>query len=141
MGKKTVGTVFNTLFCIFKISSAPVSESIQRTIAEQTVKIFRVTGFMAGKILAFFMTEKRIFFSFPIRFFFSSLINLPLSYGVSTPVQTENFPAYKKQIHQRFLPANSDFHRNVQSLWQTSRQPGRRFLIPRIPHGCSIAPK
>ena len=71
MGKQTICTVFNAFVCIFKVSSALISQSVQRAIAKQAIKILRIIGFMAGKILTFFMTEKRIFFSFSIKSFFT----------------------------------------------------------------------
>ena len=61
MGKEAVCTVLDSLFCVLKISSAPIPQSIQRTIAEQAVKILRIIGFMTGKILTFFVAEKGIF--------------------------------------------------------------------------------
>ena len=70
MGKEAVCTVLDSFFCVLKISSAPIPQSIQRAIAEQAVKILRIVGFMTGKILTFFVAEKGIFLSFPIWFFF-----------------------------------------------------------------------
>ena len=41
VGNQAIGTVLDSLICITKISVAPVTQSIQRAVAEQAVKIFR----------------------------------------------------------------------------------------------------
>lgn len=68
MRKLTVGTVLDSLFCIAEIPAASIPQCVQGAVTEQTVKILRICALMAGKIFAFFMTEVRIFFVFPIWF-------------------------------------------------------------------------
>lgn len=58
----TSGTVFDPVLRITEIAAAALSERIQRTITEQTVKILRIFCFMTRKIFAFLMTEKGILF-------------------------------------------------------------------------------
>ena len=41
VGNQTVGAVLDSLICITEITAAPVSQSVQRAVAEQAVKIFR----------------------------------------------------------------------------------------------------
>ena len=68
MWKHTICAILYPILCISKIPSAFISQRIQWTITEQTVKIIRICILMAWKILAFFMAEIRILFSLPIRF-------------------------------------------------------------------------
>lgn len=66
MRKLTIRTVFQPLFRITEISSTFVPQCIQRAVTEQTVKIIRISAFMAGKIFTLLMAKKRILFVFPI---------------------------------------------------------------------------
>ena len=68
MRQLAVGTVLYSILRIAEVSSALISKSIQRTVTEQTVKIFRICPFMAWKIFAFSVAEKRIVLVFPIFF-------------------------------------------------------------------------
>lgn len=69
MGQKAVGAVLNSTFCITEIPAALLSQSVQGTIAEEAVKVFRIGSFVAGEIFTLFMAEIRIFFSLPIWLF------------------------------------------------------------------------
>lgn len=69
MRQQTVAAVLDPFLCILKISPALITQGIQGTVAEKTVKILRVAGLMTGKKFTFFMTEKGIIFPFPIGFF------------------------------------------------------------------------
>ena len=63
-----VRAVFNSLLGHSEIPAAFISQCIQRTVTKQTVKILRISSCMTRKIFTFFITEKSIMFSFPIRF-------------------------------------------------------------------------
>ena len=52
VGKSTAGTVFHTALGIGEISPAVGSQGVERAVAEQTVKILRVVGGVAGEIFA-----------------------------------------------------------------------------------------
>lgn len=68
MRQLAVGAVLYSILRIVKIPAALISKSIQRTVTEQTVEIFRICPFMAWKIFAFSVAEKRIVLVFPIFF-------------------------------------------------------------------------
>ena len=59
---------------LFWDADGPEIKIIKRAIAEQTVKVLRISSSMAGKILTFLMAEISVFFIFPIFFFHSSLL-------------------------------------------------------------------
>jgi len=69
VGKAAFAAVLNALFCVMKITSALVTQGIQRAVAEKAVKIFGVICFMAGKVFTVLMAEKCILLPFPIFFF------------------------------------------------------------------------
>ena len=50
MRNQAAGAILNSLFCIGKISSAFISQGIQRTVAEHAIKMAGVRNFMTGKI-------------------------------------------------------------------------------------------
>ena len=58
MGAQTPGAILNPLLRIRKASPASITQSIQRAIAKQTAKLFRVHSGMARKILTFFVLNK-----------------------------------------------------------------------------------
>ena len=60
MRYQTVGAVLDALICISKISSAALTECIQRTVAKQAVEMFRIRAGMAGKKFALPVAEKFI---------------------------------------------------------------------------------
>ena len=41
VGNQTVGTILDSLTCITEFSAAPVTQRVQRAVAEQAAKIFR----------------------------------------------------------------------------------------------------
>ena len=65
---KTETTVFVTIGKVHERTAAAVSQNIQRTIAEQTVEIVRISFGMAGIVLALPVAEVRKMF--PIKIFF-----------------------------------------------------------------------
>lgn len=67
--QKAVGAVFDSAFCITEIPAAVFPQRIQGTIAKKTVKVLRISSFVAREIFTIFMAEIRIFFSLPIRLF------------------------------------------------------------------------
>lgn len=60
----TFCAVLSSTCCNLKISAAVLSKRIKRTVAKQTVKFVLINPFVTREIFTFFMTEKRIFFSF-----------------------------------------------------------------------------
>jgi len=60
MGKQTAGAVFDPLFCVSEASSAFFAQCVQRAVTEQTVKVLRVSGFVAGETLAGGVLEKSV---------------------------------------------------------------------------------
>ena len=54
----TFFTAFNAARKIMDTAAALVTEGIQRTVAEQTVEIFRIFNFVAGEILTFPVLKK-----------------------------------------------------------------------------------
>ena len=62
MGPYTGRTILDSIFQILKASAAPVSQDIQRAIAEQTVKLRWIRPLMAGKEFAFPILKKSIVF-------------------------------------------------------------------------------
>ena len=52
-----------------EIAAAVTSQRVQRTVAEQTVKVLRICACMTRKIFTFLIAEKSIVFPFPIWFF------------------------------------------------------------------------
>ena len=58
MGSEAIGTVLNSLFGIGKIASAPVTQRIERTVAEQAAEPLGICAGMAGKILASLILNK-----------------------------------------------------------------------------------
>ena len=66
MRYQTIGTIFNTVFGIFKTAAALIARKIQRAIAEQTVKILGVVAFVTGEIFTFLVGEKSVVFIFPV---------------------------------------------------------------------------
>ena len=77
VGNLAARAVLDPVFCIAEIPAAFLSQRVQRTVAEQAVEVLRIRALMTGKIFTFFMTEKRVLFTFPKRF----LHNFPLSSG------------------------------------------------------------
>ena len=68
VGNKTVGAIFDSLFGVPEVSTASVAQSVERTVAEQTVKIVTVCV-VAGEILTFPVLEKAmivLFHGFPL---------------------------------------------------------------------------
>lgn len=53
-------TAFNAARKIMDTAAAFVTEGIQRTVAEQTVEIFRIFNFVAGEILTFPVLKKLV---------------------------------------------------------------------------------
>lgn len=60
MRYQTVGAVLDALVCILKVSTAALTECIQRTVTEQAVEMFRIRAGMAGEIFTFPVAEKFI---------------------------------------------------------------------------------
>ena len=58
MWNQTVAAVLFAGSCILKISSALFAQTIQRAVAEQTIKVFKVNTLMTGIILASCVCEK-----------------------------------------------------------------------------------
>ena len=106
MRELTIRTIFKSLLIIFEISAAFVSKGIKRAIAEQTVKVLRISSSMAGKILTFLMAEISVFFIFPIIFspYFSPyLIQLKTKYSLylfrnAPKSMIKMTPAYRNRI-------------------------------------------
>ena len=69
MRQLTVRAVFNFLLGHSEIPATFISQCIQRTVAEQTVKVLRICACMARKLFTFLIAEKSIVFPFPIWFF------------------------------------------------------------------------
>ena len=61
--KFTRSAVLDSAFRKMEITTAFISQCIQRTITEQAVKIFRICSFMAWKIFTFFILKKLIIFA------------------------------------------------------------------------------
>ena len=66
MGKHTVGAILDAAFGVGERTTAAFSEGIERTPTEQTVEVFRMGSFMAGKTLTVFIAKKRICLVVPI---------------------------------------------------------------------------
>lgn len=60
MGYQTACAVFNSLLGIGEIAAASISQCIQWAIAEQAAEMFRIAGFMAGKVLTFLILKEII---------------------------------------------------------------------------------
>ena len=58
VGKGTAGAVFGAVFSVGKISPAGRSQSIKRTVTEQTVEVVRVPSGVTGEIFTISMAEK-----------------------------------------------------------------------------------
>ena len=58
MRAKTVAAVFNSLICIAEITTALISQAIQRAIAEQAAEGLRIRPFVAGEVLTFPVLEE-----------------------------------------------------------------------------------
>ena len=58
MRQKTGAAILYAIVRIFEVSAAFTAKGVQRAIAEQTVKVFRICSLMAGEILTFFIAEK-----------------------------------------------------------------------------------
>ena len=58
MGQHAVGTVLCPVGQVFKIPAAVVSKKVKWAVAEKAVEILNVFIFMAGEILALFVSEK-----------------------------------------------------------------------------------
>lgn len=56
----TFFTAFNAARKIMDTAAALVTEGIQRTVAEQTVEIFRIFNFVAREILTFPVLKKLV---------------------------------------------------------------------------------
>lgn len=77
MGKAAFAAVLDAFFGIVKIPSALVAQGVQRTVAEQAVKIFRVICFVTGKVFTVLMAEKGVLFALPV-FFLAHNISLSI---------------------------------------------------------------
>lgn len=91
MGKLTICTILDAPVIDPEIAAALFTQCIQRAITKQAVKIFRIRPFVAGKIFAFLVTEKRVFLIFPILFFHISSHSARTAFlykksGVQTPI-------------------------------------------------------
>ena len=64
MGNKAVRAVFDALFRITEIASAPFTECIKRAVTKQTIKMVCVNPFVTGKEFAFPITEEFLVFCF-----------------------------------------------------------------------------
>ena len=53
MRNRAAGAIFDPFFGVPVIASASFSKRVQRTVTEQAIKPFRISGFMAGEKLAF----------------------------------------------------------------------------------------
>ena len=60
MGLQAIGAILNAVGQIFKGTAALIPQCIKRTIAEQTIEIFRICALMAGEILTFPILEEFI---------------------------------------------------------------------------------
>jgi len=60
MGLQAAGAILDPLLRISKAAAAPVTQRIQRTIAEQTAEAITIRPLMAGKIFTFPILEKII---------------------------------------------------------------------------------
>lgn len=76
MGNLAIGTILAAIFCNTKIPPAFRPHRIERAIAEETVKIFRIRIPVTGKILTFFVTVKGKFFIFPKFFTHTNLLQI-----------------------------------------------------------------
>ena len=68
MGKRTARTILISVLIIGKRAAAPVAEGVQRTVAEETVKVIRIVRRMTGKVFTIAVAEKGIVLSVPRRF-------------------------------------------------------------------------
>lgn len=66
--------IFRTIFRITEIASTLITQCIQRTVTEKTVKIFLVRYSMAWKIFTFLMAEEFVFTHSCLYFFRKSVI-------------------------------------------------------------------
>jgi urea transporter len=62
VGHKAIRAILNAIFGIGAVAAAILAQGIQRTIAEQAVKILGFSGLMTGKILTFLILKKFIMF-------------------------------------------------------------------------------
>lgn len=53
-------TILNPLFIVLETASALIPQRIERTITEQTVKIFRLISFVAREVFAFAVLKKTV---------------------------------------------------------------------------------
>jgi hypothetical protein len=60
MGDEAVAAIFDSGVCVGIISAAGRTQSIKRTIAEQTVEVLRVFRFVTGEVFAFRVLKKRV---------------------------------------------------------------------------------
>ena len=61
MRKDAIRAVFKAALRIDEVAAATIPQRIERTIAEQTVEIFRLVRLVTGEKFALFMLEKCIF--------------------------------------------------------------------------------
>ena len=60
MRPETVAAVFDAALDITEVALASFSQTVQRTIAENTAEGFRISTFVAGEIFTFLILEKII---------------------------------------------------------------------------------
>lgn len=63
MRKITVHTGFGSFVSIYIIAATFITKTIERTVTEQAVKVFRIAGPVAGKIFTLIVLEKFVFIS------------------------------------------------------------------------------
>lgn len=66
MGKQTSAAIFVSIREMDKFSAAAIPQHVQRAIAEQAIKIFRVGALMTGEIFAFPIAEISVVLILPI---------------------------------------------------------------------------
>lgn len=58
MRSQAGGAVFDALFGVAVIAAAFVAQAVQRAVAEQAAKAFRIGGWVAGKIFTLFILKE-----------------------------------------------------------------------------------
>ena len=106
MRKKTAFTVFYTLIRVFKTTAAIFPQSVERTIAEDTIKILNILGGMTRKILAIPMLEK------------FKIFRVPMSPGHNLHRIHTDTDGFNIQIHKFFLDILTDDRMPV-NIFQT----------------------
>ena len=87
---QTGGAVFDAFFVVHEITSASLTQNIERAVAEKAVEIFSVCSGMTGKVFAFFMPEVGIFFFRPVL--------------VQARFSSVFFWIVRQSVHSGFLP-------------------------------------